>query len=302
MKGISTRKTSLGWDVFRLHYTADPDKDPDTPAGKKWCEETFKGLPDARRRKEFEIDYGAMGGQLVFPEFDESIHVVEHNLPLSPHDWTVWLACDPHPRRAHAFVWLAVNRYGDMTIPWSWWPEELNQESERRGEGRLLIREYAESLREVENAKLFPASYVELMDPAGKSFDAAEQYDFFAAYLDENITFRPAKKNKGFAGYSLISKALTPTSFIVGNVEEKKPLLTIMRGCGDNDILVSQFKSLRFKEFKGTVIDKDPPSDPMDKDRHLIDCVSYILLDDPRFIDQRGGLSTFEPIYPNLAY
>ena len=42
---------------------------------------------------------------------------------------------------------------------------------------------------------------------------------------------------------------------------------------------------------------KDAPSDPMDKDRHLIDCVSYILLDDPRFIDQRGGLITFEPIY-----
>ena len=40
----------------------------------------------------------------------------------------------------------------------------------------------------------------------------------------------------------------------------------------------------------------------MDKDRHLIDCVSYILLYDPRFIDQRGGLSTFEPIYPSLAY
>ena len=63
-----------------------------------------------------------------------------------------------------------------------------------------------------------------------------------------------------------------------------------------------QFKSVRFKEFKGAVIDKDPPSDPMDKDRHLIDCFSCILLVDPRFIDPRGGLSTFEPIYPNLAY
>jgi hypothetical protein len=30
------------------------------------------------------------------------------------------------------------------------------------------------------------------------------------------------------------------------------------------------------------VIDKDPPSEPMDKDRHSIDCVSYILLDSPR--------------------
>ena len=50
------------------------------------------------------------------------------------------------------------------------------------------------------------------------------------------------------------------------------------------------------------MVDKDPLSDPMDKDRHLIDCVSYILLDDLRFIDQRGSLSTSEPIYPNLAY
>ncbi len=29
-----------------------------------------------------------------------------------------------------------------------------------------------------------------------------------------------------------------------------------MRDCGDNHILVQQFKSLRFKEFKGAVIDK----------------------------------------------
>ena len=43
-------------------------------------------------------------------------------------------------------------------------------------------------------------------------------------------------------------------------------------------------------------------SDPMDKDRHLIDCVSYILLDDPQFIDQRRCPSTFQPIYPNLGH
>jgi len=75
-----------------------------------------------------------------------------------------------------------------------------------------------------------------------------------------------------------------------------------MRACGDNDILVQQFKSLRFKEFKGAVIDKDPPSDPMDKDRHLIDCVSYILLDSPRFIDPSAEWPEFNPIYPSLAY
>ena len=39
MKGISKRTTKLGFHVLRLHYSADPDKDPATEAGKKWYEE-----------------------------------------------------------------------------------------------------------------------------------------------------------------------------------------------------------------------------------------------------------------------
>jgi hypothetical protein len=41
--------------------------------------------------------------------------------------WTTWMACDPHPVTAHAFVWLIVNKYGEMIVPWSYWPEEENQ-------------------------------------------------------------------------------------------------------------------------------------------------------------------------------
>jgi hypothetical protein len=52
---------------------------------------------------------------LVFPEFDESVHLVHHSaVEIDPAYWTVWMACDPHPRTAHAFVWLAVNRDGEM--------------------------------------------------------------------------------------------------------------------------------------------------------------------------------------------
>ncbi len=75
-----------------------------------------------------------------------------------------------------------------------------------------------------------------------------------------------------------------------------------MRGGGDNEELVRQFKMLRFREFKGNVVDKDPLSDPMDKDRHLIDCVSYILLDGPTFIDRAKRSSDFDPIYPAIGY
>jgi hypothetical protein len=302
MQGISARQTKLGFNVLRVHYSADPDKDPQTPQGRRWMEEAKKGMADARWRQEHEIDYGALGGQLVFPEFDESIHFGPLDLPLSPDRWTVWLACDPHPRRAHAFVWLAINRYGDMVIPWSWWPQDVNEEREQQGKNRLLIREYTEALRDVEKAALFPASYMELMDQAGKNFNSDEEHNFFDAYEAEGVAFQPAKKNREYAGYGLISKALTPTKFVVGNEEQFKPQLTIMRGCGYNDELVRQFKMLRFREFKGNVEDKDPPSEPMDKERHLIDCVSYILLDGPMFIDRTKRQADYDPIYPAIGY
>ncbi len=101
-KGISTRTTSLGFQVLRLHYSSDPNKDPATEAGRLWMEQAKAGMSDARWRKEYEIDYGALGGQLVFPEFDPGIHVVEESR-LDPSQWTVWMACDPHPRTPHAF-------------------------------------------------------------------------------------------------------------------------------------------------------------------------------------------------------
>jgi hypothetical protein len=56
------------------------------------------------------------------------------------------------------------------------------------------------------------------------------------------------------------------------------------------------------KGFKRPVIDKDPPSDPMDKDPHLIDFVSYILLDSPQFTDPHAKRPEFSPIHRSLGY
>lgn len=87
-KGMSTRVTSLGFHVLRLRYDADPDKDPATEQGRRWLKQAESGMSDARWRKEYEIDYGALGGQLVFPEFDISTHIVEQRT-LDPREWTV---------------------------------------------------------------------------------------------------------------------------------------------------------------------------------------------------------------------
>ncbi len=298
MKGTSRRQTSLGWNVLRVHYTADPDKDPGTPSGQRWYAHARQCVKDRDWRKEYEIDYRALGGMLVFPEYDPTVHITENRFPLDPQEWTVYQGADPHPRRAHAFVWLAINRYGDMVVPWSYWPEELNNQRAENGQARLTITEYAELLKEVDSSRLGLAPWLRVMDQAGKNFDADEGVDYFQKYSDCGITFEPAKKNRDLSGYNALSEVLVPKAYEDG----AKPTLTIWAGCGDNDELAEQIRILRFREFRGNVPDKDPPAEPEQKRKHLVDCLMYILLHGPDFIDRSKRPQHFDPIYPNLAY
>lgn len=73
--GITARFTSNGLPVLRVHYTADENKDPRTPVGAIWLSEAERGYPqgiqDPGFLKEMEIQYGAMGGQLLFSLWDQ---------------------------------------------------------------------------------------------------------------------------------------------------------------------------------------------------------------------------------------
>ncbi len=74
-KGLKKTKNSIGQSVLWLHYSADPLKDPDTEAGKKWFDSesgnTVGGFNGLKWRAEYEMDFSAGSGELVFPEFSE---------------------------------------------------------------------------------------------------------------------------------------------------------------------------------------------------------------------------------------
>lgn len=138
-----------------------------------------------------------------------------------------------------------------------------------------------------------------VMDSAGKGMNADEERSYFDAYREAGIYFRSAKKNRDLSGFDLINEALRPSSFVVGNEQKMKPRLTIMEG---NEELVWQISHLRFAEWRGNVVDKDPPEKPQEKRRHLVDCLAYILLDRPRFHEPRRQSIPYEPIYRGTAY
>ena len=75
MKGVQEYKTKAGWHVVRVHYTADPAKDPSTPKGADWLKQALigvkHGMSSSGWQKEMEIDWRARSGDKVFPELEQ---------------------------------------------------------------------------------------------------------------------------------------------------------------------------------------------------------------------------------------
>lgn len=78
-KGMRSWKTPSGVDVLEVHYSADPAKDPDR-RGEEWVEEAVKGyvggLDSTGWQTEMEINYGAGGGDPLFPFISSRKHPI----------------------------------------------------------------------------------------------------------------------------------------------------------------------------------------------------------------------------------
>lgn len=110
-----------GIPVLRLHYAADPAKRPGTPKGDHWLSEAERGYPGgrlgARWRKEMEIEYNALGGQAVFPEWEtwQQWIVVP---PMSVEGLRLYGSFDYGWRNPGCFLIAGVAADGDLFVLW----------------------------------------------------------------------------------------------------------------------------------------------------------------------------------------
>lgn len=114
-RGMGWRINDNGLCVVELDFWADPDKDPETEAGRKWyteLEASYRQRPRALRQEYFR-DHDAQSGVLIYPEFSMKAHL-RPDLEFDPKlelvacfDWGI-----VHP----AAVFFQVDAHGRFNV------------------------------------------------------------------------------------------------------------------------------------------------------------------------------------------
>lgn len=147
IKGFSLRRTEAGHPVIRMHYSALPYATPEWVAAQR-----LRFTSQAYWNLEMEIQYEALSGQRVYPEFDPAVHVIPDE--LVPKRGCRYMSIDPHPRTPHAFLWVLIDQYSDWYVYRELWPSAVYGQPRNlrddEEDNSFTIREYAETVAVLE--------------------------------------------------------------------------------------------------------------------------------------------------------
>jgi hypothetical protein len=321
MNGVTIRqippgRPGAGIPVIRLHYSADPSM-----TAERLQQLRSKYTSEARFRREMEVEYEALEGELLYPEFNR-----ERNLcaPFDVSDrdrWTIYMALDPHPRTAHAMVWEAFNKHGDRAVCGEFWPEFGTTYGPTDGV-RWHTREYAEWIQFFESdseEKPEPFRWARgkrlfvhrrYMDTFGKAANSDEGEDYFETYrrigheltkkcinnasMAVDLNFTPALKGHDnlAKAQDSIARALMPQQDHAG-ANAGPPKMHVFNNLYE---LIDEFENVRFPEGEPEKLSDERP---ITYQKHVIDCLHYIETDRPRFL--MVGRKYFPPDNPNIV-
>lgn len=287
-QGMSLRRTDNGVAVLRVHYTADPAKRGDWGATQK-----KKYVKGTNWDLEMEIKYDAKKGSLVYPDFDQSIHVVPDS--MVPDSGCLFMAADPHPRTPHAFLWALIDRAGDVWIYREFWPSKVYAQPHEIKDGDeeslYSAKEYAQAIAGFEGNRIeFDGSkedergeliedgeviYDRFMDQAGKGFKVSADGSPFESYWERyrkyGFTFKePYKIHQ--AGEDEIRDLMVPRPH---DTYGKWPRIHIAASCRE---LILEFLKHRYEAMADhLMLRKELPQKGVEKRCHLLDCLRYIV-------------------------
>jgi hypothetical protein len=214
-----------------------------------------EGLTEEERKIRLNGEFVSLHG-LVYKEFaDRPPYVIE---PFDlPDDWTIYMGMDPHLRTETGVLFCAVNREGDLFVV-----DELFTDG--------LISDISQKILHKLDGR---TPFLSLIDPSSKQPNPVSGVSIRDEFARHGIMTREARKDVG-AGIYRVREYLKLDSVY------KKPRLFIFNSC----------RRLRY-EFMHYVWDDDyrrindtQKQSPRKKDDHLLDCLRYVIMEDPVYI------------------
>jgi len=286
--GLAMRRNSTGAAIIRLHYSADSTMSLDRVGQLK---KRFLG-DDGRWAKEMDMDVHAMSGQLVYPDFDPAIHVVDDD--AVPKLLTRYMAIDPHPRTPYAFLWVGVDRFNDVWVYRDYWPSKMYGLNKRLRDSeedpQYTTKEYAEAIAVIEGNEIrweddgygnAYGTYVEkggesivyrYMDQAGKAFKVSAEgtplETIATRFRDYGLPCMDPYKIHS-AGEDAVRTLLRYRHW----AERPWPRLHIARSCRE---LIWEFQNHRYAPTRGDIRLRDINQEVAKVRCHMLDLMRYL--------------------------
>jgi hypothetical protein len=305
--GVQTWVNPHGIRIFRLHYSADPDKTPE------WAAKQKAGMTnDADYEQEYEINFSAKLGTLVYNLHEEAS--LEQSFPI-PTAWTRYFGLDPHPVVPHAALWLAVDPWGDVWAYRELWPSRIYglRGNAPEDDNRYSIKQYVETVQWLEssdnpeNEGCDEDIHTRVIDYAARAmgqgfFDEKPEYNFQKRFEElGNWSFKDCIKDN-LAGPEKVNEWLKPRDVEQedGTFQPKSKLHIFQDRCPE---LIHELKTNRFQQLTPVMAERsDPTGKAMAKRNHLTDCLKYLAMAEIDYVPNIKMKSNWKPLHAGVNY
>jgi len=264
MRGITDMVTPDGIRVWQIHYTADPDKNPRTPAGKEWLKKELRGYPggknSAKWRKEMEIEFDAVGGRLVYPDLglhQDRIFIKPFEIPDT---WKLYGGFDYATRGVSTFQILAKGKGDDFYSIWEYY---------KSGSGHIQT---ALAIKECPyfNRLEFMVADPSIWAATQQKRNTNEMVSVAQLFADQGVNFHKGQRGGDVA----VAEKINEIYWSHLDNPETQPQYRIFQTCPK---LYWEMGRLRYNDWTtGTAENRNVKETIVDKDNHACDAVKYI--------------------------
>lgn len=284
IRGFKVKTNAQGVKIAQLHYSADPDKDPETEQGKIWFTKSSNlypgGINSPTWRREMEIDPKAGAGERVFPDFFEKEKDIVCD-PITPdHTYSLYGGFDWGTRNAVSFHVYAFGMDGSITAIWEYVAH------------RATLPVVAEAVR---GCPYYGRLEWIAADPSMWTENQAKKDGFtsiarmFTEDLPEHLRLDKLMSAHGRGDMRFKQKL---------EVYWQRPpyKVKIARNCPK---LIEELRNLRYPP---AMVDKNDPEKILDKDNHSWDDFKYAVMSHPsqKIVESKPTWGTIE--HHNRAY